>query len=81
MDFSKYSREDLIKAAHNEYVSLCHDDPEFDSEKYLSELNASSDEELQEEIEESIMMDNVVKADGDEEVTLDSFMQAWLQEN
>ena len=79
MDFSKYSREDLIKAAHNEYVSLCHDDPDFDTDKYLSELNAASEEELQEEIEESILVDNIVKGEGQEEVTLESFMTAWLQ--
>ena len=79
MDFSKYSREDLIKAAHNEYVSLCHDDPDFDPDKYLSELNAASEEELQEEIEESILVDNIVKGEGQEEVTLESFMTAWLQ--
>ena len=79
MDFAKYPREQLIQASHNEYVSLCHDDPEFDPHKYLSELNASSDAELQEEIEESIMMDNVVKGEDQEEVTLESFMTSWLQ--
>ena len=79
MDFSKYSREQLIQASHHEYVSLCHDDPEFDPDKYLAELNASSDAELQEEIEESIIMDNVVKGEDQDEVTLESFMTAWLQ--
>lgn len=79
MDFAKYSREQLIQASHNEYVSLCHDDPEFDPDKYLSELKASSDEELREEIEESILVDNIVKGEGQEEVTLESFMTSWLQ--
>jgi len=79
MDFSKYSREQLIQASYNEYVGLCHDEPDFEPDDYLSELNAASDADLQEEIEESIMMDNVVKGEGQEDITLDSFMTAWLQ--
>ena len=79
MDFSEYSRDQLIQASYNEYFGLCHDEPEFEPDNYLAELNAASDTDLQEEIEESIMMDNVVKGEGQEEITLQSFMATWLQ--
>jgi len=49
----EYTKEDLIEALYNEYVFLCHDDydPDTDTppEVYLEELKQMSVDELVEE--------------------------------
>ena len=62
-------REQLIEALYNEYVFLCHDDydPESDTppEVYLEELREMTDDEL---IEESST---------DEHFTLEEYLNTW----
>ena len=62
-------REQLIEALYNEYVFLCHDDydPESDTppEVYLEELRQMTDDEL---IEESST---------DEHFTLEEYLNTW----
>jgi hypothetical protein len=81
MDFSKYTREQLIKALDQEYrdLSLAAPDDDHDSvEDYLEWLQGLTLEELQEEIIDSVEGDNSY-LDENNQITLDDFMARWLQ--
>lgn len=81
MDFSKYTREQLIEALDQEYrdLSLAAPDGDHDSvEDYLEWLQGLTLEELQEEIIDSVEGDNLY-LDENNQITLDDFMTRWLQ--
>ena len=81
MDFSKYTREQLIEALDQEYrdLSLAAPDGDHDSvEDYLEWLQGLTLEELQEEITDSVEGDNSY-LDENNQITLDDFMTRWLQ--
>ena len=82
MDFSKYTREQLIAALNNEYEYLCHDnfDPEVDwpPAKMLESLQKQTIEQLRDEVAATIKDSNIGQDDADQ-ISLDDYMIRWLQ--
>jgi len=82
MDFSKYTREQLIAALNNEYEYLCHDnfDPDVDwpPAKMLESLQKQTIEQLRDEVAATIKDSNIGQDDADQ-ISLDDYMIRWLQ--
>ena len=82
MDFSKYTREQLLNALNKEYEYLCHDnfDPDVDCPpaKMLESLQKQTIEELRDEVAATIKDSNIGQDDADQ-ISLDDYMNRWLQ--
>ena len=82
MDFSRYTREQLINALNKEYEFLCHDnfDPDVDCPpaKLLESLLKQTIEELRDEVAATIRDSNIGQDDADR-ISLDDYMTRWLQ--
>lgn len=82
MDFSKYTREQLLNALNKEYEYLCHDnfDPDVDCPpaKMLESLQKQTIEELRDEIAATIRDSNIGQDNADR-ISLDDYMKRWLQ--
>ena len=81
MDFSKYTREQLLDALNNEYEYLCHDnfDPDVDCPpaKMLESLQKQTIEQLRDEVAATIRDSNIGQDDADR-ISLDDYMTRWL---
>ena len=79
MDFSMYTREQLLAALNNEYEWLCHDnfDPEVDCPpaKMLESLQKQTIEQLRDEVAATIKDSNIGQDDADR-ISLDDYMAA-----
>ncbi|AIX44487.1 hypothetical protein Syn7803C28_67 [Synechococcus phage ACG-2014b] len=74
---NKYTKEQLIDALCREWDYLCHDDPDPDDdtpEEYRLKLELLTLEELIEETSTTVYWSNW---SGDENYTLDEFMENW----
>jgi hypothetical protein len=82
MEFSKYTREQLLAALNNEYEYLCHDnfDPDVDCPpaKMLESLQKQTIEELRDEVAATIRDSNIGQDDADR-ISLDDYMTRWLE--
>ncbi|MFY9239056.1 MAG: hypothetical protein WAO78_09365 [Roseovarius sp.] len=82
MEFSKYTREQLLAALNNEYEYLCHDnfDPDLDcpSAKMLESLQKQTTEQLRDEVAATIRDSNIGQDEADR-ISLDDYMIRWLQ--
>ena len=82
MDFSKYTREQLLTALSNEYEYLCHYnfDPDVDwpPAKMLESLQKQTIEELRDEVAATITDSNIGQDDADR-INLDDYMIRWLR--
>ena len=81
VDFSKYTREQLLAALNNEYEYLCHDnfDPDVDCPpaKLLELLQKQTIEQLRDEVAATIRDSNIGQDDADR-ISLDDYMTRWL---
>ncbi|AIX17291.1 hypothetical protein Syn7803C76_69 [Synechococcus phage ACG-2014b] len=74
---NKYTKEQLIDALCREWDYLCHDDPDPDDdtpEEYRLKMELLTLEELIEETSTTVYWSNW---SGDENYTLDEFMENW----
>ena len=82
MDFSKYTREQLIAALNNEYEYLCHDnfDPDVDwpPAKMLESLQKQTIEQLRDEVAATIKDSNMGQDEADR-ISIDDYMTRWLE--
>ena len=82
MEFSKYTREQLLAALNNEYEYLCHYniDPDLDctSAQMQESLQKQTIEELRDEVAATIKDSNIGQDDADR-ISLDDYMTRWLE--